>query len=193
MVYTMSMTCAVENCNEGIRAKGYCNTHYQRWYKYGDPLYIKEKIPYTTPAWEHRGTYQGCWEWTGGLRNSSDKWCQYGAVRINGKTKLVHRVAYEEIYGPIPEGMNVCHSCDNTLCWRPDHLFLGSSKENTHDAVKKGRMAHKLSEQEVRAIRVAVASGEAQHSVARRFGITQSYVSEIVLGKKRFLVSTGGK
>lgn len=189
----MSMTCAVETCSEKIRARGWCNTHYQRWKRYGDPMMIKEKQPYFSPAWDFRGSYQGCWEWTGGLRNKDDQWCQYGAVRIDGKTKLVHRVAYESVYGSIPEGIEVCHTCDNTLCWRPDHLFLGTRQENTHDAVKKGRMAHKLSEEEVKAIRLAAASGETQHSVARRFGITQSYVSEIVLGKKRFLISTGGK
>jgi hypothetical protein len=187
------MICEIDGCDSPKRAKNWCNKHYQRWYKFGDPLYIKEKIPYTSPAWEHRGPYNGCWEWTGGVVNKNDEWAQYGRVNIKGKLFLTHRLVYEISYGEIPEGLEVCHKCDNTLCWRPDHLFLGTRTENTHDAVKKGRMAHKLSEDEVRAIREAVASGEAQHSVASRFGITQSYVSEIVLGKKRHLVSTGGK
>lgn len=53
--------------------------------------------------------------------------------------RYAHRVAWEKAYGPIPKGMNVCHHCDNRSCINPDHLFLGTQKDNVDDMLKKGR------------------------------------------------------
>lgn len=60
-------------------------------------------------------------------------------LRENGKKALAHRVAYEAKYGAIPEGMVVMHLCDNPACCNPDHLMLGTPKDNAHDAILKGR------------------------------------------------------
>ncbi|MFS8369539.1 HNH endonuclease signature motif containing protein [Acetobacter indonesiensis] len=62
----------------------------------------------------------------------------HGTVYNNGKTVLAHRVAYEDKYGPIPQGMIVMHLCDNPACCNPDHLVLGTNKENMHDSILKG-------------------------------------------------------
>ena len=72
-----------------------------------------------------------CWLWTGGLYGSG-----YGAYR----GQLAHRVMYERTFGPIPEGMFICHHCDNPQCVNPEHLFLGTCKDNNRDASKKGRL-----------------------------------------------------
>jgi hypothetical protein len=79
---------------------------------------------------------EGCWEWTG-ARNSKG----YGNVRIARRYRGAHRVSYELTRGPIPAGLLVCHSCDNPVCVRPDHLFLGTVKNNSDDMVRKGRQA----------------------------------------------------
>lgn len=91
-------------------------------------------------------------------------------------------------HASITEEMKSCHNYDNPVYWHSDYLFMNIHQENLRDGAKQDRIAYKLSEEEVRAIRTAVISGEAQHSVASRFDTTQSYVSKIVLGKKHQLV-----
>ncbi|MDN7354608.1 HNH endonuclease signature motif containing protein [Acetobacter senegalensis] len=63
----------------------------------------------------------------------------HGVIWDNGKMVLAHHVAFRAKYGPIQEGMVVMHLCDNPACCNPDHMALGTQKENTHDSVLKGR------------------------------------------------------
>ncbi len=79
-----------------------------------------------------------CWEWNGGICRSG-----YGTFRALfgdiGYTYSAHRIAYFLKYGPIPDGLLVCHKCDNRSCCNPDHLFLGNHSKNAKDMVSKGR------------------------------------------------------
>ena len=75
-----------------------------------------------------------CRVWTGGKDSSG-----YGEIKINGKQRGIHRFIWESIYGTIPNGMLVCHACDNPPCIRSSHLFLGSPKQNSQDCINKGR------------------------------------------------------
>lgn len=77
----------------------------------------------------------GCWVWTAGKASG------YGQFSIGRKFILAHRFAFENTKGPIPEGLLVCHSCDNKPCVNPAHLWTGTSLDNTRDAVAKGRTA----------------------------------------------------
>lgn len=75
-----------------------------------------------------------CIEWTGARHSSG-----YGVKRTPAGLRYVHRLAWEAAHGPIPEGMFVCHHCDNPPCYLVDHLFLGTCADNTQDMLAKGR------------------------------------------------------
>lgn len=81
-----------------------------------------------------RITESSCHYWLGFLDRSG-----YGYFKINNKTIKAHRAAYKLFKGEIPEGMLVCHSCDNPSCVNPDHLWLGTWKDNSEDMRVKGR------------------------------------------------------
>lgn len=77
---------------------------------------------------------QGCLEWQGGLTQTG-----YARIPYKCKTRLGARLVMELIHGPLPRTLQVCHSCDNRKCINPDHLWIGTRKQNQQDAVKKGR------------------------------------------------------
>ncbi len=78
----------------------------------------------------------GCWIWLGATAN-----CGYGELRMKGVRTRAHRYSYELFKGPIPKGLFVCHSCDVPACVNPDHLWVGTQKDNLADMVRKERSA----------------------------------------------------
>ena len=81
-----------------------------------------------------RVTERGCWEWTGARHTFG-----YGLITVGNKSLSVHRVAYAELVGPIPQGHSVLHRCDNPPCFNPEHLFTGTQRDNMRDRNAKGR------------------------------------------------------
>jgi len=127
----------------------------------------------------------GCMEWTGS-RNSYG----YGRFRWKRGAFMAHRVAYELATGaPIPIGKVVCHRCDNPPCCNPDHLFLGTPKDNSQDMARKGRSTRgarnpqaKLTDEIVVRIRADLASGETGRNVAKKHNVTPALISKIKRG-----------
>ena len=141
--------------------------------------------------WEKTERSSGCWLWTGALANRKGHRNAYGQLQRRGRLLLAHRVAYERAVGPIPDGMMVCHHCDQPRCIRPDHLFLGTPADNMHDMIDKGRQRWvtvageqngraRLTQAQVDAIRV---SGETPLGLAARFGISRSTIYSILRGR----------
>jgi len=92
-------------------------------------------VPVEKRIWSRIEKTETCWLWKG----STDG--RYGQVRYRGRHYRVHRLIWEIRHGEIPDGAEVCHHCDTTLCVNPDHLFLGSHKDNMTDMAVKGRAA----------------------------------------------------
>lgn len=79
----------------------------------------------------------GCWLWCGGTRNK--RVGLYGGITVRRRSLYAHRVSYEVFVGPIPEGLDVLHRCDQPACINPEHLTAGTHRENMQDCLRKGR------------------------------------------------------
>lgn len=131
-----------------------------------------------------------CWVWSGRVNKSG-----YGYLGFEGKTQIASRIAYKLTKGYILQDLYVCHKCDNRVCVRPSHLFLGTHKENMQDRDSKGRgklpnnagsrngMAI-LTEDKVRRIKEMLALSYPQKDIALEVGISVPTISEIKHGKK---------
>lgn len=133
----------------------------------------------------------GCLEWHGHKNKSG-----YGSITIAGhRTINAHRLAWMLTRGPIPEGMCVCHTCDNRLCCELSHLWLGTKADNARDMMIKGRnqkfpVRHgeqiesaKLTAAQVQEIRTIYQPGSAEYgqaSLARRFHVHETCISKVI-------------
>src|SRR5678816_2871477 len=97
--------------------------------------------PLSERFWSKVDQSGDCWIWTAHHLSSGYGLIGTGSMRDGTRRgSLAHRVSWELAYGTIPDGLFVCHRCDNPSCVRPDHLFLGTCKDNAADSVAKGRM-----------------------------------------------------
>lgn len=134
--------------------------------------------------WRHvEKSDNGCWLWIA----HRDRY-GYGGLHIRGCTLQSHRISWALANGLIPDGMCVLHRCDVRNCVNPAHLFLGTKGDNVADMAAKKRNARgvtqhlaTLTDESVREIRHAYASGEANQSeLGRRFGVTKENISCVV-------------
>lgn len=146
----------------------------------------------------------GCWIW----QKSKDR---YGNIQYKGKNCKVHRVVYEIYFGEFNPNLYVCHKCDNGICCNPEHLFLGTQKDNMIDMARKKRSTlgkkaslkvkqkmslsqknrwknknyysfMKLKEKDIYKIKTMLKEGISQRKIADLFKISQGHVSRINLG-----------
>ncbi|MFA5898141.1 MAG: HNH endonuclease signature motif containing protein [Hyphomicrobium sp.] len=133
---------------------------------------------------------EGCWEWQGRRMAKSP----YGQTTYKSKPINAHRLAWILTHGAIPEGLVICHRCDNPPCCRPDHLFTGTHAENTADMIAKQRNhtppsgithpAARFSADQVRALRARYdAGGVSTHELADEYGASSMAVWRVVTRK----------
>lgn len=119
---------------------------------------------------------EDCWLWTAALNSDG-----YGSIPPH----KAHRLSWQLHFGPIPDGLFVCHRCDVRHCVRPDHLFLGTQQDNVNDMRRKGRAvlmgAVRLSDSQIVAIRQRYANGGVtQRALAVEFGTSPSHINRII-------------
>lgn len=135
--------CTITGCQKIHYGKGYCQMHYLRSYRNGDPnikkpsgknchlLTLKERFEDKFI----KGDKKECWLWQASISNG------YGNLTYKNKSYIASRVSYQLYIGEIKSNMFVCHKCDNPLCVNPNHLFLGSPTDNVKDMMSKQRSA----------------------------------------------------
>lgn len=146
--------------------------------------------------WKHVAILgpEHCWEWQSYCRPAG-----YGQLTRRGAVRPAHRVSWELAHGPIPDGLFVCHHCDNPPCVNPAHLFVGTPRDNFTDMVIKGRERFhlrehpalgetnqnaKLTTEQVVAMRDEYAAGGVtQKQLAARYGISPALASFVVAGR----------
>lgn len=200
----------------GILVRGWCHKHYDRWLRHGDPEYLVPrptlqerfwaKVNKDGPVPAHRPELGPCWVWTAATYVAG-----YGAFGIGGRAggpKGAHVVSWTLANEAVPDGLFVLHHCDNRLCVRPDHLFVGTQKENIRDMLTKNRhpltgakgVANpnaKFTVAQIVDIRERFAANVPGHVLAAEFGVIPNTISRIVTGKAWRLaggpLSSGGR
>lgn len=134
--------------------------------------------------WSKVNRTQRCWLWTGSLDGRG-----YGKFILwkGGKHTyhIASRIAWQISNGPIPDGFQVCHKCDNPKCVRVGHLFLGTAKDNAKDMLSKNRFPKragernpnsKLTHSDVIFIREVKATGVNAETIAKAYGVTKKHI-----------------
>lgn len=184
----MPRTCDVDGCNNLASRRGWCERHYRRWLRLGNPCATKYRTV-EDRFWAKVAKTDSCWNWRASCNNKG-----YGQFYPSRKPLLAHRFAYELCVGSIADGLQVLHHCDNPPCCNPEHLFLGTSVDNMRDMVSKARHnpvrgsaspRAKLTEEDVLNILQRYADGAiSQAGLSREYGVHPSIIYGIVHGER---------
>lgn len=121
---------------------------------------------------------ESCWNWTGTLDRYG-----YGKLRLGNRTFKAHRYSYQYHYGDFDESLHVLHHCDHPRCVNPNHLFLGTNRDNVEDRTAKkrhGQTSKRLTTNEKKAILTSVQQGQPLQSVAQQFQVHISTIRRVL-------------
>jgi hypothetical protein len=185
--------CKVENCNGKVVGWGFCQKHYRRFMKYGDPDDRKHcQAPMAVRFWRfvEKKSLDECWEWIGPKRPNG-----YGQISRETRAEgsmASHRFSWELANGKsIPDGMVVMHKCDNPSCVNPNHLSIGTYRDNMIDMMQKGRKktvsikgeenARSIINEEV--VREIRSSSLSHAELGRKFGVSPNCIRGVRIGR----------
>ena len=174
--------CKLESCEGLVVSLGYCKKHYIRHWKGTDITAKSCREKTNLDRFEEKVVRtKKCWKWIG-IKNFHG----YGSIWNGERMALAHRLSYVLFVGEIPDGMCVLHKCDNPECTKPDHLWIGTKKDNSEDMVAKGRSVvgsrqgrSKLTESDVLKIR-RLHKVFTQTAIAKMFGVGSPMISLII-------------
>lgn len=182
--------CSIEWCKSRPVAHGWCNRHYLRFRKHGDPVAVGHSCTSDAEA-KFRESVRitetdECIEWSL-TRHKKGYGVFYIGASGSGRSFLAHRFSFEMHNRPLADGEHVRHKCDNPPCVNPRHLLAGSNADNIADKVERGRQPRGeataiavLREPEVLEIRAKWGSGSRVSDLARDYGVSPSTVSAVV-------------
>ena len=177
----MRKVCSVPECGKNVHGLGYCRTHYDRWTKHGDVNHgraQRERVAAETRYWQKAQPVGGnaCWGWDGATKDSG-----YGVLYVDGRLMPAHVFSYVLHVGPIPPGVEVCHTCDNPPCSNPAHLFLGTHAENMADCAAKERTRRGvLTFEQVEEIQRLADKGTSSPAIAVTIGVSRRTISRVL-------------
>jgi hypothetical protein len=122
-----------------------------------------------------------CWEWEAAINKGGYGILNtYNAIDYGHSMIYAHRMSWIAHKGPIPEEMCVCHTCDNRSCVNPEHLFLGTYKDNNRDMIKKGRWVNgnpqKLTDNDITEAKKLRSAGVLMWDIAKKFGVCENTI-----------------
>lgn len=188
----MIKQCSIDGCGKPRYVRGWCNAHYLRWRRYGDPLAVR-KIPNgEATRWLNEVAFSHadpgpCLIWPYARSDSG-----YGKVWIDDRLEVVSRIVCGHRHGPAPTPRHeAAHSCGkgHEGCCNPWHLDWKTSKQNhadklLHDTHQRGSRhgQAKLTESDVHEIRRLIAAGMGKTAIGKQFGVTHSVICHIETG-----------
>lgn len=180
--------CKIDGCKTKVKSKGFCIKHYTRFIRFGcaDSVSViigNDKLRLESSC---KVNESGCWEWVKHKKNG------YGITVLQGKHEQAHRASWKVFIGEIPDGMQINHRCHNRSCINPDHLYVGTQKQNMADMYNSGRDNHpigskcgnsKLDEDSVSLIKIMINSGIKNQEIADTFKVSRACIQFIRIGR----------
>ena len=195
------MKCSIDSCDRIAKKIHLCLAHYQRFSRNGSAFDQSPIVDVSCMKSKFKSKIgiekdNGCMNWLGWKNKDG-----YGKFSIANKYTFAHRYSYEFHIGKIPDGLCVCHKCDNPSCVNPKHLFLGTHFDNMQDMKKKNRQPYKkgaplninnkgskhvfakLDEDKVRDIKIKLADGVKGSILAQLYNVVDQTIYEIKNGR----------